>query len=65
MTVMTDLITDYDLQALVDNQLPQAERVRLYAYLKNSPEARERIKELLEQKELLHRWWCGYKKPDA
>lgn len=65
VTAMTDIITDYDLQALVDGHLSAAERARLHAYLARNPDARERIEELVEQKTLLRRWWNTYKKPDA
>lgn len=50
-------ITDYDIQALVDNELPWEEEKRIRAYITSNPDAHERYKELCRQRALLKDWW--------
>lgn len=50
-------ISDREIQALVDGELPadQADRVR--EYLLHHPRARHRYEALMKQKLLLKQWW--------
>lgn len=52
-------VTDFDIQALVDEELPweQAKYVRDYITL--VPEAKRRYEELSRQKQLLKKWWSS------
>lgn len=52
-----DKITDYDIQALVDNELDSKETNYVLHYIAKEPSALNRYKELIEQKILLNRWW--------
>ncbi len=56
MTI-TQNITDYDLQALVDNELSWEEEKRVRAYVVSNPDAQRRYKELCCQRNLLKDWW--------
>ncbi len=50
-------ITDFDIQALVDNELGREEQKRVRAYIETMPEAGRRYEELLRQKLILQEWW--------
>ena len=50
-------ITDFDIQALVDNELGREEQKRDRAYIETMPEAGRRYEELLRQKLILQEWW--------
>lgn len=51
------IITDYDIQALVDNELTPEEEGRVRRYLNANQYAKKRYLELCRQKEMLHDWW--------
>lgn len=44
---------DYDIQALVDNELTQAQEQDVRAYLERDRHARDRFEQLMRQKKLL------------
>ena len=50
-------ITDYDIQALVDNELTWEDEKRVRAHLKNNPEAEKRYQELMLQRKSVRGWW--------
>lgn len=50
-------ITDYDLQALVDNELDWEDQKHVLDYIECTPEAKKRYEELKAQKEVLQRWY--------
>jgi hypothetical protein len=50
-------ITDFDIQALVDNELGWEEEKHVWAYIEAVPDAERRYKELVQQKRLLQQWW--------
>lgn len=52
-----DTITDYDIQALVDNELDNKKINIVLHYIAKEPFALKRYKGLIEQKILLNRWW--------
>ena len=55
-------ITDYDIQALVDNELAWEDEKRVRAFLKENPNAYTRYKELAMQRNTLQNWWKNSKK---
>ena len=55
------IITDMDIQALVDNQLDWEEEKRVRRHLFQSPDAQRRYEDLRNQKQLLQLWWQGRK----
>ncbi|MGZ9107716.1 MAG: hypothetical protein ACXW4B_02730 [Micavibrio sp.] len=57
MSTSSNDISDLDLQALVDNTLTEEDRASLMARVKNSPDAQDRLEELLYQKESIKAWW--------
>ena len=54
-------IPDFDIQALVDGALSPVEQAELLQRIKNSPEAQQRLSDLILQKELLKAWWNSRK----
>jgi hypothetical protein len=55
---MTDsIITDYDIQALVDNQLSWEEEKLVRQHILASSQAKERYDELIRQRKVLQHWW--------
>lgn len=50
-------ITDYDIQALVDNELQHEDAKKVCAYIEKSAQAQKRYHELVEQKIMLKTWW--------
>jgi len=50
-------VTDYDLQALVDNELDHEEEKRIRAYIEQDFSARKRYDELVKQKKAVMQWW--------
>jgi anti-sigma factor RsiW len=50
-------ITDYDIQALVDNELDPKDAARVRTFIERNPEALKRYKALIHQKEVLSMWW--------
>lgn len=51
------VITDYDIQALVDNALPEDEAKRVMDFTRKNPAAMKRYRELVKQKNLIRKWW--------
>lgn len=58
-SVMTLLknFSDYDLQALLDNELDEQEKNHVLNFIKNNPSAKKRFEELLKQKNILKKWY--------
>ena len=50
-------ITDYDIQALVDNELPENKARQVRDFIKKNKSAQQRYQQLQEQQELLQMWW--------
>lgn len=50
-------ISDYDLQALVDDILDQEARQRLLRRVRENPRLWRRLEELHRQKTILKEWW--------
>ena len=59
MNNTTRLVTDYDIQALVDGELEWEEEKRVRAYISSNWQALQRYHELVDQKNLLKKWWSG------
>jgi len=49
-------ITDYDLQALIDNELDWEDQKHVLDHVERNPEAKKRYEELKAQKEALQHW---------
>lgn len=49
-------VTDFDIQALLDNELDWEEEKRVRDYIHNNPNAMRRYKQLYDQKKALQRW---------
>lgn len=56
MSENTVNITDMDIQALVDGELPPEDRSRLLAVIRHSPELTRRYAMYAHQKDLLKMW---------
>lgn len=54
-------ITDFDIQALVDNELNWEQEKRVRLHLDTDPKAKARYEMLRTQKGLLQDWWRGKK----
>lgn len=50
-------VTDYDIQALVDDELEYEEAKRIRDHIERFPEAKKRYLELFSQKNILKMWW--------
>lgn len=55
--IMWQVITDFDIQALVDNELSWEDEKRVRAYLQSNPDANRRYMELCDQQSMLRQWW--------
>ena len=55
-------LAEYDLEALIDNELDQKKYCEVLKSLENNPEALKKYKALFRQKLLLKRWWKHEKK---
>ncbi|HRQ59920.1 MAG TPA: hypothetical protein PLO23_00130 [Alphaproteobacteria bacterium] len=51
-------ITDYNLQALIDNELTAEQAERVLALISTDPRAKNRYIELCRQKDFLKIWWA-------
>ncbi len=49
--------SDLDIQALVDGALEDDQKRRMRQVILNNPHAATRYEQLMEQKNLLLRWW--------
>lgn len=56
------IITEYDIQALVDNQLDGEAERRVQALLRDDPRLQKRYADLQSQKDLLNQWWQDKKR---
>lgn len=52
-------VSDYDIQALIDDELSHEEARQVQSYIEKNSGARRRYQELLSQKSLLKLWWKG------
>lgn len=50
-------INDFDIQALVDNELNWEDEKRVLSAIQSDPKAMSRLQELKAQKLLLQNWW--------
>ncbi len=55
--MVSPLITDYDIQALIDSELDWEEEKRVRQHIQDNPQVRERYSALLRQKQLLRTWF--------
>ena len=51
-----DNINDYDIQALIDNELEWEQEKHIRAFIEHNSVAKSRYEELKEQKMLLQKW---------
>lgn len=49
-------VTDYDIQALIDNELDWESEKRIRTHLKHNPAAKRYYEDLMHQKRLLRLW---------
>ncbi|GEM_PF-3043870 len=52
-------ITDYDLQALIDNELEYEDQKHILDHIEQNPEMKKRYEELKAQKNALQRWYSS------
>lgn len=57
MITYKNIITDYDIQALVDNELDWEDEKIVRHHISENQNAGDRYKELIHQKKLLKRLW--------
>ncbi len=57
----TKFFTDYDIQALVDNELTWEDEKKVRDFIGRNPPAQKRYDELERQKNLLKEWWRSQK----
>jgi len=57
-------ITDYEIQAVVDEQMPLAEKNRMMERIIRCPDSLNRMEALIRQKNLLREWWRSEWKED-
>lgn len=51
------MMSDMDIQALVDGQLDKAGRDRVRRLIEQDAQAAQRYEDLMKQKYMLSRWW--------
>ena len=51
------MITDYDIQAFIDNELDWEQEKRVMQYIESNYTAKKRYEELLNQKKILQEWF--------
>lgn len=49
-------ITDYEIQAYIDNELEREDAKRIHLFIQSNECARKRYQELKEQKDLIQKW---------
>lgn len=54
---MTSVVSDQDIQALVDDELKHEDAKRVMRSINENKSARQRYEQLIEQKRLLKMWW--------
>ena len=57
---MMKMITDWDIQAYLDNELPTKEQDAITRALQHDADMRRRYNELQRQKDLLKKWWVDH-----
>ena len=57
MNAYINTITDYDIQALIDDELEHERAKQVMLHVEQNRRAQERYIELKEQKDLLKQWW--------
>ncbi len=57
----TQYFTDYDIQALLDNELSWEDEKRVREFINRNPPVKKRYEELERQKKLLKAWWSTQK----
>ena len=55
-------VTDFDIQALIDNELDYETEKTVMSYLDKDVKAKERYDTLKRQKKLLQEWWRNQSK---
>ena len=55
--MIINAVTDYDIQALVDDELEYEEAKKIRDYVERNPGAKKRYLELFAQKNILKMWW--------
>lgn len=55
--MQNDLITDWDIQALLDNELDWERQKLALQAIETNPDLRRRYLQYKKQKELLKNWW--------
>ncbi len=51
------MITDYDIEALIDNELKWSDRVRIYRHVMSDINAYRKYKKLRKQKKMIQKWY--------
>lgn len=54
---MQTMITDWDIQALLDNELSEQEQSEILRAMRDDITLRARYSELRRQRDLLRAWW--------
>lgn len=57
-------ITTQDIEALVDGQLDPEAANRLHSVIRRQPLLQRHYRQLVLQKQLLHRWWATQSRLD-
>ena len=57
------MVTNYDIQALIDNEMDWNERIRVYQSIMNDVVAYNTYKRLKNQKRLIQKWYDSKKSP--
>lgn len=53
------IVTDWDIQAFLDNELTDDEQAAVLRALREDTDLRRRFNALRRQRELLQQWWQG------
>lgn len=61
LKIKDNMITHYDIEALIDNELEWKERIRVYKYVMSDIVAYKTYKRLLQQKKLIQKWYQSKK----
>ena len=59
---MTKRVTDFDIQAYIDDELEAEDAHRIGEFIENNKWARQRYLELVRQNQILLQWWSTTKK---
>lgn len=58
---MNKIVTDFDIQALLDGELNARDTQRVKTYLRENHYAQKRYEELKKQRSYIRKWWAGKK----